>query len=165
MKVTVRIVLAIFLLKFASACTSIQNRSASNSERVASDLKTYDAYVATAEADFSKIPTDMHNPEWAKQKLNHMFVVDQYMRHYTEIPFKHNYSDEEKKEFDLAFMPRFQSLDAKNTADLKALLEIYPWFTIGKFGKVADEQAWLLVQHADLDRDFQKLVLKRLESL
>lgn len=149
-----------------TSCASFQQRStASTSERVASDLRIYDEYVAKVESEFSANPASPHDKVWVKKKLNHMFVVDQYMRHYTETPFNNQYNEIEKKEFDLAFMERFQALDRKNTEELKELLKIYPWFSISKFGKVADEQAWLLVQHADLDREFQKMVLTRLEKL
>ena len=56
-------------------------------------------------------------------------------------------------------------LDKRNTADLKALLSSRDWFTVGELGPQADEQAWLVVQHADLDVAFQKEVLRRLEPL
>ncbi|TPW20655.1 MAG: hypothetical protein FD126_1470 [Elusimicrobia bacterium] len=60
---------------------------------------------------------------------------------------------------------RIVALDQRNTAELKALLAPRDWFTVGDFGARADEDAWLLVQHADLDVAFQKDVLRRLEPL
>jgi len=56
-------------------------------------------------------------------------------------------------------------LTQKHTDTLKSLLHIYGWITISKFDKEADHNAWLLVQHADHDIEFQKEVLKRLEKL
>lgn len=44
-------------------------------------------------------------------------------------------------------------------------MKIYPWFTISEFGAVTDSNAWLIVQHADLDTAFQKQVLSKLKQL
>lgn len=56
-------------------------------------------------------------------------------------------------------------IDSFNTAHLKTILAVYPWITISKFGKKADHQAWLLVQHADHDLSFQEKCLLMLEKL
>ncbi|MNL37149.1 hypothetical protein D3C87_1592760 [compost metagenome] len=58
-----------------------------------------------------------------------------------------------------------KKIDFENTEDLKPLLQIYSWFTISEFGRKTDINAWLLVQHADHDPDFQKSVLPTLEKL
>lgn len=56
-------------------------------------------------------------------------------------------------------------VDCLHTDHLKAILKIYDWIVISKFGKEADRQAWLLVQHADHDPDFQKRCLLLLHQL
>ena len=56
-------------------------------------------------------------------------------------------------------------VDQANTAWLKAEIERDGWFTISRFGKAGDSAAFLLVQHADLDRPFQAKVLQILEPL
>jgi hypothetical protein len=56
-------------------------------------------------------------------------------------------------------------VDQANTAWLKAEIRDHGWFTISAYGAQADNQAWLLVQHADHDRDFQRQTLKLLEGL
>jgi len=61
--------------------------------------------------------------------------------------------------------PRLNSMDSQNTSDLKGLIRIHKWFKISEFGVKADINAWLIVQHADLDREFQKSVLATLEKL
>jgi hypothetical protein len=81
------------------------------------------------------------------------------------IAHEHEYTKAEQDYFLKEFMPRWLKLDQQNTADLKALLEMYSWFTISEWGKAADNNAWLLVQHADQDRNFQKAVLAKLEKL
>lgn len=55
--------------------------------------------------------------------------------------------------------------DRSDTAWMKAQLRRVGWFTIGRFGTAADKEAWLLVQHADLDPAFQERVLRRLRAL
>ena len=138
---------------------------ASNFARVDEDLKIYDSHVADCETKFAKIPAGVHDREWVKQKLAHMFEVDQYMRRYYEIPFEHQYTADETSAFYREFGPRFQEMDRRNTGDLKALLGVYYWFSVGSFGPIADNQAWLIAQHADQQVEFQKMVLSRLATL
>lgn len=56
-------------------------------------------------------------------------------------------------------------LDKKNTTKLKTIIKQYGWPTISMVGKKASFNAWLLVQHADHDLQFQKRVLKILENI
>jgi hypothetical protein len=134
--------------------------------RVIADLKIYDEHVAVLEAEFSKLQADLHDRTWSKAKLQHMVDVDQYMRKYSSIPSTNAYTEAERTEFNSRFMAsRWAKVDAQNTEDLKALLAIHKWFTISMFGPEADNNAWLLVQHADLDRPFQQRVLAVLEPL
>jgi hypothetical protein len=134
--------------------------------RVTDDLKVYDDHVAGLEAEFAKLPADPHDKTWVKAKLKHMFDVDQYMRKFASIAVTHAYNDAERLDFNARFTTkRWMAVDARNTEDLKALLAIHPWFTISEFGERADNNAWLLVQHADHDRAFQQRVLAILEPL
>ncbi|MEY3901271.1 MAG: hypothetical protein RL189_577 [Pseudomonadota bacterium] len=92
--------------------------------------------------------------------------MDQFLRNfYQSAPIKNNYSKEEKQCFFTDFSPRWESLDSGNTDVLKELLKSYDWIRISIFGDKADEQAWLIAQHADREPEFQKLVLGRLETL
>lgn len=133
--------------------------------KVDADLEVYDNKIKSMQDDFLKSPANPQDKEWVKGKLNHMVEIDQYMRFFTQTPFEHHYTKEEKEYFDLNFSDRFKSIDLSNTSDIKDLLKIYRWFKISEFGKKADNQAWLLVQHADLDSAFQKEVLITLEQL
>jgi hypothetical protein len=47
-------------------------------------------------------------------------------------------------------------LDRRNTERLKEIVSTIGWPTISKVGKQAAEDAWILVQHADHDVEFQK---------
>lgn len=52
------------------------------------------------------------------------------------------------------------SLDAANTARLRDIVSEIGWPTRSKVGELAEHRAWLLLQHADADRDFQRSCLE-----
>ena len=54
-------------------------------------------------------------------------------------------------------------IDRTNTRQLKNLLKQCGWPVASKYGKEASADAWLLVQHADHDREFQRNALVLLE--
>lgn len=56
-------------------------------------------------------------------------------------------------------------IDGDNTAWLKADVAANGWFTISATGERASSAAWLMAQHADRDRDFQRHVLALMEPL
>jgi hypothetical protein len=58
-----------------------------------------------------------------------------------------------------------QEVDEANTKWLKALVEKDGWPTISRVGKDGAEAAWLLVQHADADRAFQRKCLDLMTGL
>ncbi|MES1202111.1 MAG: DUF6624 domain-containing protein [Pseudomonadota bacterium] len=60
---------------------------------------------------------------------------------------------------------RMIAIDCDNTAWMRAQLAEIGWFDARIYGAPADGSAWLLVQHADRDPDFQRQVLARLEAL
>ena len=57
------------------------------------------------------------------------------------------------------------AIDCDNTRWLGQELAKSGWFDIPTYGTEADQNAWLLVQHADVNRDFQREVLTLLEAL
>lgn len=56
-------------------------------------------------------------------------------------------------------------VDRDNTEWLKADVAANGWFTISTSGEQASSAAWLMAQHADRDRPFQKQVLALMEPL
>ena len=64
-----------------------------------------------------------------------------------------------------AAMTLMASVDQRNLAALKALLLTVRWPVISRYGRRADQTAFLIVQHADDDVGFQRQVLVLLESL
>ena len=41
-----------------------------------------------------------------------------------------------------------EKIDYLHAEHLKAILSVHEWITISKFGRDADRNAWLIVQHA-----------------
>ena len=55
--------------------------------------------------------------------------------------------------------------DESNRTWLASRVQRDGWFTISEYGEDADLAAFLIVQHSDLDRDFQRRILSLLEAL
>jgi len=55
-------------------------------------------------------------------------------------------------------------LDFKHTEQMKKIVEVIGWPTISRVGEEISEQAWLLVQHADHDVEFQKKCLELMKA-
>lgn len=138
---------------------------ASEYPKVDADLAHYDQTVAAMKSDFNSTPANPLDKSWVTQKLAFMYKVDQYMRSVWNIPYNNQYTEAEMKFFFEQFDPRSRAIDIANTQDLKELLKVYQWFKISEFGEIGDNQAWIIVQHADLDPDFQKQVLSILGIL
>lgn len=128
-------------------------------------LRDYDAEVRRRSEEFAKIPADVKDKSWVKRKLAHMFEIDQYMRNLPLQLERQNFSERETLFFEQGHHRRFYLMDWQNTRDLRALLKIHGWFKRSEWGPDPDSQAWLLVQHADQEPEFQKEVLRRLEKL
>lgn len=64
---------------------------------------------------------------------------------------------DEDKEHELA--EKMGEIDKKNAERLKEIVAQIGWPSISKVGKEASPAAWLLVQHADHDIEFQKVCL------
>jgi uncharacterized protein YoaH (UPF0181 family) len=60
---------------------------------------------------------------------------------------------------------KLKAVDGENRARLKEIVQQYGWPGISLVGKDGAQAAWLLVQHADADREFQKVCLERMEAL
>ncbi len=92
--------------------------------------------------------------ECVKKKLAEMVAVDQSLRSQINV-----------LNIDESLICKIRKNDQENTETLREILKHYYWITISEFGEEADRNAWLLVQHADHDREFQKEILVRLEQL
>ncbi len=118
---------------------------ASDFPRVDADIAAYDARVAQLKAAFEAQAAQPSNKGWVKSKLDHMVQLDQLVRDTAmNLPFQRAYDEREKSEFRLQIMSRWEKVDAKNTGDLKELLQLYSWFKVSEFETKADQDAWIL---------------------
>jgi hypothetical protein len=145
--------------------TICSHATAEPTPHVTAALAEYDAAIKQMQDAFALVPGEISDKEWVTKKLQHMVDMDQYMRKFMSAPHDRKFTHEEQREYLEQLVTRALTLDRQNTADLKELLKIYPWFTISEFGKKADGNAWLLVQHADHDPEFQREILAKLEKL
>ena len=99
-------------------------------------------------------PKDFKNKEWVVKRLENMVNFDQSIRKVNSTLFDQK-----------PFYSLIEKINKANTQDLKAILKQYYWITISEFGKEADHNAWLLMQHQDNDLKFQEEILQRLKNL
>jgi len=64
-------------------------------------------------------------------------------------------------ELDMEVAHRMEKIDRDNSAWMKTLVERHGWPTISRVGKQASQDAWLLVQHAEVEFQEQCLPLVR----
>jgi hypothetical protein len=161
---------AAWLLSLSVLSTSTISQAASNPLTQA--LREYDQRVAQlrSQLSYKGVQPQPSDISWVQKKLAVLVEVDQYTRKFLLPPPQGSaafarLNEAEKKEFFQEFGSRFQSMDQEHTRELKELMKTHPWFKISVFGEQAESNAWLLVQHADHDWEFQGVVLKVLEKL
>ncbi len=59
---------------------------------------------------------------------------------------------------------KIHEIDSNNTARMKEIVQKYGWTIKSLVGEDGTSAAWLLVQHADLDHEFQKHALKLMKE-
>jgi hypothetical protein len=133
--------------------------------KVDAALAECDAHVAAMRADFARIPPAPADKAWVKARLQHLVDVDQYLRKFTMEGFARGFSPAENAVFQPKADARMTAADIAHTAELKTLLPPKGWFGVTEYGAQTSANAWLLVQHADRDPEFQREILKRLEPL
>lgn len=74
-------------------------------------------------------------------------------------------SDQDMREKSLEDDSWDEEVDKKNTERMKEIVEKIGWPSISKVGREASEAAWLLVQHADHDVEFQSQCLSLMQRL
>lgn len=128
-------------------------------------LTDYDTEIQRRISEFEKTPANLKDKAWVQLKIAHMFDIDQYMRNLFMNISDQNFTQEELSFFQQGYGHRFYMMDWQNTQDLKQILKLHGWFKVSEWGKQTDRQAWLLVQHADNEPEFQKEVLAMLDTL
>jgi hypothetical protein len=101
--------------------------------------------------------------EKLRQELLQMVKEDQDVR-MKLLDLAKSASRDPKKLGDLPEIKKLRDLDKKNTEQLKALVVKHGWPGKSLVGVDGAHAAWLLVQHADHDRPFQKKCLTLMEA-
>lgn len=65
---------------------------------------------------------------------------------------------------DLKLVDKIEEVDKENIKKLQGIINQIGWPTISKVGKGASNAAWLVVQHADKNLEFQKKCLQLLKK-
>ena len=118
----------------------------------ASSIDSFRERLQSEQVNF--LVVDLHDKESVKNMLSSMYQIDQDLRK----AFIQDRANLEAQKL-------MHEMDQFHTDIIKVILSIHGWITISQFGIDADNQAWLLVQHADHDREFQEQVLIKLTDL
>jgi uncharacterized protein DUF6624 len=102
--------------------------------------------------------------EKLRDELVAMFDEDQAARNKLNDWLKANAGKNKTLPPDAPEVKKLQEVDRKNTTRLKAIVAKYGWPGKTLVGEQAANAAWLLVQHADHDRPFQRQCLKLMEE-
>ena len=127
-------------------------------------LKDFLEYKKSEENKIKNFPGNITDIPWVKNKLQAMVNIDQKARSLWLYPEQNKLKPIDKIYFEKQKQKKLY-IDREHNSELKEFLNKYNWFVISKFGKEADHNGWLLVQHQDNNRKFQKTILKRLEKL
>lgn len=134
-------------------------------ERIAEGIALLDTYAREANTAFTMQSQHLTGVEAIKAQLAHMAMLDQYALDFNIPARRLMRNDAEQVVFDKIRLNCADGLPQRHTTALKNILKEHDWIRISVFGEEADGHAWLIVQHADHDHDFQQDVLNRLERL
>ncbi|EKE00857.1 MAG: hypothetical protein ACD_21C00263G0002 [uncultured bacterium] len=127
-------------------------------------FKEFLEYKKSERGKIKKFPGNINDCSWVKNKLQVLVNIDQKARLLWYFSGYNKLKLIDKVYFDKAVQKKLL-IDTEHTSELKELLKKYNWFVVSEFGKKADHNGWLLIQHQDHDREFQKMILKRLRKL
>lgn len=75
------------------------------------------------------------------------------------------FNADQKARFSDTDPEEIKKIDINNTKKLKEIIDKQGYPTINKIGVEASDALWLLIQHADLDRDFQIRCLELMKEM
>jgi hypothetical protein len=134
------------------------------SDSVDDELRAYDDLLRPTATALSQLRCDAR--DCVPSLLNAMRGYDQAMRHgIITIRRECARLDEaSRKRCADGVRKRFNASDRANTERLKRIVDKFGWPSTAEFGEAAEQAAWVVAQHADLDRPFQHQVLQLLEA-
>lgn len=156
-----------------AACWCFGGSSLATDLPLADVPAAFEQHVRQLKADFAREhPENLADIEWVKKRIALLAQIDQYGRTVLIRPMmasaaalKAHPDDAAALELNKRAAALFTAMDAENTAELKRLMARWGWFTSASFDAQTENSAWLIVQHADADREFQRQVLNILEPL
>ena len=154
-----------FILLFSVVVSGFSVRAHSTPyTKVGEALRSYDVNAGAYNDSFEKRLASQHDIEWVKLKIAHMYGLKTYTDWFANTPARNGYTNKEELAFSVEFNDRQESVNSENLRNILNLLETYDWFWISRFGALADQQAFLMVEGFNSDTEFQMLVLKRLSK-
>jgi hypothetical protein len=108
---------------------------------------------------------DPHDRAWVARTLHDMAGLDQLVRGDLGWAADAHVSDAEADYFLRYAYSLMADVDGRNTAELRRIVAVQPWFSASEWGPEPGHDAWLLVQHADKDPYFQREILDRVAPL
>jgi tRNA A37 N6-isopentenylltransferase MiaA len=101
-----------------------------------------------------------------RKELAAMVKVDQEVRNeFIKLLNKENADSDAAKKGDSPLAKKLEEIDRKNTARMKEIVAKHGWPGKSVVGADGAHDAWLLIQHADKDRDFQKRCLALMKDM
>lgn len=92
-----------------------------------------------------------------------VLLRDEILRR-VDIDQTHRLVPYEQKQSDPTWRTKLFEIDRENTAWLTETVDQYGWPTVSLVGKEASYSSWLLIQHADLDLEFQRRCLSLMQQ-
>jgi Family of unknown function (DUF6624)/Domain of unknown function (DUF4153) len=133
--------------------------------RLAGSMANWQAASEAANAFMKTFERDVKSVQWKVRQLGGMAGEDRAVRTLFE---KHTRNAEAipsaEAVLNLLYAGAFvDDMDERHLEKLKKLLRKKPWFDPDKIGRFAEQDAWLIVLHANHDLDFQEQVLAAIE--
>jgi hypothetical protein len=133
----------------------------------------FEQHVQKLKTDFTVAhPEKLDDIEWVKARIALLANIDQYGRTVlfpaVNASIRHSSNGvvlPEELQLNQRLAALAKGMDTENTAELKRLMARWGWFSSARFGIETEQSAWLIVQHADQDPQFQREVLGIIEPL
>jgi hypothetical protein len=133
----------------------------------------FEKHVQKLKTDFTlEHPEKPDDIDWVKARIALLANIDQYGRTVLfpaiGASIRHSLNGvvlPEEIQLNQRLAALATGMDTENTAELKRLMARWGWFSSARFGVQTEQSAWLIVQHADQDPQFQREVLGILEPL
>jgi hypothetical protein len=132
------------------------------------DSKALQKALAKLDAHIGKVPPSRKSPSTKQRarELQERIVRDQAVRDLAlDAEWSTGLPPSVAGQWFAMKLGRTMAVDCDDTAWLRGQLKVIGWFDIPTYGAQADKDAWLLVQHADRDREFQRNTLAYLQRL